>query len=393
MAMANQNKDCIVVNYPLPGNDDGGRVFIYGLDKPDADVDLASTDGQVMDTNLPTKGRTPGPNPTKLHVLFFCGGYPDHWTTFQPLAQRLSNTRQITGTSFGSDERIICGVTCLPGYDTHHNNFKKEGYTFDEMAVSLQSACKMLLSTIHDHFSTHHNENVSINIQLTGVFHDWGSYVGAIVVNRSNLLVPNYYHKVVYLDVLPPTHPKSRIPRDKLDVVKGLIMMSYTSLFAASHAIQRYASFWIAMPVQLIGYSFIFLVGLLPIQWLDHITFRTDRPKEYTLQKIIYLQYPYYYFWRGLIRQGPKQFMKTTMSDATLPEHVSTVGQHKGTPVLYMYGTKKNVMFHDTNAVAWLQRPDQRPSSVVQVDDAGHWLYRQKEDICYDSLCQFLGGT
>ena len=388
--MANQDKDCVVVNYPLPGNDSGGRVFIYGLDRPGVDCTGALTDGRVMETNRVKIGRFP--NPTKLQVIFFCCGYPNNCTTFQPLAQRLSNTLNLNGSKIGTgcDEKIICGVTCLPGYDTHHNNFKKEGYTFDEMAVSLQSACKMLLSTIKDHFSTHHNENVSINIQLTGIFHDLGCQVGAIAVNRSNRLEPNYYHKVVYLDVLPRAHPKSNIPRDKLNVVKSLKLILYKSLFAMCHAIQRYVSFWVAMPIELIGYSVLFLLCLLPVRFLDTKTFLLERPKEYTPRRIMYLQYPYYYLLRGYLSQGPELFWKTTMSDATLPEHVSTVGHHKGTPVLYMYGTKKNAMFHDTNAVAWLQHPDQRPSSVVQVDGAGHWLYRHKEDICYEAICQFL---
>jgi pimeloyl-ACP methyl ester carboxylesterase len=377
--------DLVSVTYPLPGNDVGGRVIIYGLDS--SKVDLASTDGKMM---LPNQRTAPQKKATTLHVLFFCGGFPDHWTTFQPLAQRLSATQISSGSERDTSERIICGVTCLPGYDTHHDNFKVEGYTFDEMAVSLQSACKVLLSTITEHYST--TNEVNVKIQLTGIFHDWGSYVGAMVVNRSNQLIPNYYHKVIFFDVLPSAHPKLRLPREKPNVWKGLILMSYTSLFALCHSIQRYISCLLAIPLSLVGYSVLHLLGLLPIQWLDNETFLSDRPKEYTLRKIIYMQYPYYYLWRGLMRQGPKQFLKTTLSDATLPENVSA-DTPNGTPVLYMYGTKKNAMFHDANTVAWLQQhpPNQQSSSVVKVEGVGHWLYRQNEDICYEAICKFIG--
>ena len=383
-------QDCVSVNYPLPGNDVGGRVLIYGLDRSNV---MTPNDSVTSGTSSPQKATT-------LHVLFFCGGFPDHWTTFQPLAQRLSATQYTTSgnQSTGSHEKIICGVTCLPGYDTHHNHFKGEGYNFDEMAVSLQSACKIFLSTITEQYSSQNSSNTTtdgnVNIKLTGIFHDWGSYVGAMVVNRSNQLVPNYFHKVVFFDVLPPAHPKLRIPREKANVWKVLILMAYTSLFAFCHTIQRYLTYWLAMPVSLVGYSVLHLLGLLPIQMFDNITFLTDRPKEYTLRKIIYMQYPYYYLWRGFIRQGPKQFLKTTLSDATLPENVSNVATGtppNGTPVLYLYGTKKNAMFHDANTVAWLQQPNQEPSKVVVVDDVGHWLYRQKEDICYNAICQFIG--
>ena len=214
-----------------------------------------------------------------------------------------------------------------------------------------------------------------------------------MVVNRSNQSVPNYYENVVFFDVLPMGHPKQRIPREKASVWKVLTMLSYTFLFALSNSIQRYLSYWLAMPLSLVGYSLLFIVGLLPIRWLDNKTFLLDRPKEYTLRKILYMQYPYYYLWRGFLRQGPKQFLKTTLSDATLPENVS-MDVPNGTPVLYLYGTKKNAMFHDANTVAWLQQqqpPNPQSSTVVQVNNAGHWLYRQNEDACYEAICKFIG--
>jgi pimeloyl-ACP methyl ester carboxylesterase len=350
-------EDCVVVPYPIPGNDVGGRIFIYGL--------------------LAAKKEL---NETKqtVNVLFFCGGFPDNCSTFQPLAERFCMMNNET-----SNSRMICGVTCLPGFDTHHNNFKI-GYTFDEMAVSLQAACKVLLTTVNENFVS----KQSIMIKLTGIFHDWGSYAGAMVVNRCNHNTPNYFMRVVYFDVLPPTHPKLRIQREPMDLYKSLIIASYTSLFALCHIIQRYLSYWLAAPVASIGYSFLFILGLLPIRWIDHKTVLSKRPKEFTIRKVISMQYPYYELWRGLLYQGPKRFVKTTMSDATLPENVSNVD---GTPILYMYGTNKNAMFHDVNVIAWLKQ--QNSQSVVPVNNAGHWLYRQQENICYEAIRNFIDIT
>jgi pimeloyl-ACP methyl ester carboxylesterase len=372
----------IVVNYPLPGNDEGGRVFIYGLNRTDNVSDIKSSNVQQdSDDTCSIKS-----NPSCIQVLFFCGGFPDHWSTFRPLAQRLcssNNSKNYDSDSSSTGipaKHIVCGVTCLPGYDTHHSNFKS-GYTFDEMVVSLQSACKVLLSTV-----TEKSLKDDVRMELTGVFHDWGSYVGAMAVNRSNHITPHYYKKVVFFDVLPPTHPKLRIRRETPHLLKSLILMSYTSLFATSHTIQRYLSYWLAFLVHLIGYCILFVLGILPVRWNDYQTFLSDRPREYTVRKQIYMQYPYYELWRGFLFQGPKKFLKTTLSDATLPENVTSVD---GTPVLYLYGTKKNAMFHDSNVLAWLQQ--QNPAAVVHVDDAGHWLYRQKENICYESILKFIG--
>jgi hypothetical protein len=78
------------IRYPIPGNDTGGRLILYG------------------DANAP-------------QILFFCGGFPDDCRSFGPLAERIAA------------ENALCGVTCLPGfdYDDNETKFKEHGYSFE----------------------------------------------------------------------------------------------------------------------------------------------------------------------------------------------------------------------------------------------------------------------
>jgi hypothetical protein len=283
--------DFVTLNYRIPGNDDGGRIFIYG--QPE---DHGITQPPLVESDNDHSNNT-------IHILFFCGGFPDTCSTFQPLAQRL----------VCSKKNLICGVTCLPGYDIHHNNFQK-GYTFDEMVVALREACNMLVSHVTEAKA---KMTLPADITLTGIFHDWGCYIGAMLVNRMNMEAPRYFGNVVYLDILPPLHPNLGIPRASMSISRALIITLYTSLFATCHVIQRYLSHWIAAPLGLIGYSLITLFGLAPIRSIDHKTFLMNGPKDYSLRKIISMQYPYYNLWRGFLFQGPKTFLTKTVGDAT----------------------------------------------------------------------------
>lgn len=279
--------------YAIPGNETGGRIFIY-------DGVAQSTDSR----DRPSERRTEIKK-TPLRLLFFCGGYPDDCSSFLSLAER-----------FAQENNIICGATCLPGYDTHHSDFKEE-YSFDEMVLSLKEACKCMVALVMEFHSVPQTE-----IDLTGVFHDWGSYVGAMLVNRMNLETPEFFHKVVFLDVLPPLHSSLKIPRQRKPLSQALVIVTYTGLFAFCHAIQRFISFWVAAPIQCIGFSLLTILGFSPIRLIDNKTFMKYRPKEYTLRKLISMQYPYYNVWSGILSRGPKDFLKNVLGDATLPANV-----------------------------------------------------------------------
>jgi pimeloyl-ACP methyl ester carboxylesterase len=264
----------------------------------------------------------------------------------------------------------LCGVTCMPGYDTHHGNFKASGYTFDEIVASLREATKSLrgLST-------------NPKAKLTGVFHDWGSMAGAMLSTRMNMEVPNYFSGLVYFDVLPPAHPSLQIPR-AMGFKKTVVFTSYTSLFATTHATQRFLSHYMAVPVLAFGFVALKLLGLIPTGRLDRETFLAKKPRL-SLRKIIYMQYPYFNMYKRLLL-GQERFA----ADCHLPVSVEE------TPVLYMYGTEKRINFHDDNTFAWLEKEakEGEKTRVVPVEKAGHWLYVHREDICYEAVKMFVLG-
>lgn len=331
-----------VLNYAIPGNDEGGRLVVFGNNK------------------------------NAEHILFFCGGWPDDCGAFSPIAKRLAAAAADSGSSnSSSSSSMLCGVTCLPGYDTHHENFKANGYTFDEAVASLREACKMLRTVV----------STNPKAALTGVFHDWGSAVGAMFVTRMNEEFPGYYADLVYFDVLPPAHKSLEIPR-QVTLKKAVVMFSYTSLFATCNAIQRYLSFYLAVPVLTVGFGAITLLGLKPTRQIDADTFHAKEPRL-SPRKLIYMQYPYFNMYKILLSGGGK----LDGMGFNLP-----VDAQK-TPVLFLYGVEKNINYHDDNVIAWLEKEGAKDGSktkVVPVENAGHWLYLQQEDVCYEAVKKFV---
>ena len=314
-----------IINYAIPGNDEGGRLFVYG--KKDA-----------------------------KHTVLFCAGFPDDCSTFLPLAQRLS-----------SDCNCLCGVTCMPGYDTH-DNLKPQGYTFDEVVASLREATKTLRAL-----------STNTSAQLTGIFHDWGSLVGAMCATRMNKEVAGYFSKLVYFDVLPPV-PESSNVKEAKNLKKSLVSAAYSTVLASSFAIQRFLSFYVAAPVCLIGFTMLGLLRLTPTGPIDAAIFEKREPKL-ALRKMLYMAYPYFYMYKAMILgQGQS-------AGCNLPSDLDE------TPVLYMYGTEKNIQFHDDNHLVWLKKEAAKKDSktrVVAVDKAGHWLYLQQPDTCYENVKSFI---
>jgi pimeloyl-ACP methyl ester carboxylesterase len=90
--------------------------------------------------------------------------------------------------------------------------------------------------------------------------------------------------------------------------------------------------------------------------------------------------YPYYYMFRCFLRG-------TGFEDIHLPLDL------KSTPILYIYGTEKNVMFHDKISLAIMEREERECRSecrVVAVEGAGHWMYVQKLEVCLEEIKRFI---
>lgn len=261
----------------------------------------------------------------------------------------------------------------MPGYDTYDNDFKAEGYTFDETVASLREATKSLRAL-----------STNPRAKLTGVFHDWGTVSGAMCSSRMNAEEPNYFARLIFFDALPPAHESLQIPSAVPNFKTIFISILYTALFATAHALQRIVSYYIAAPVQTVGFGSLMLLGLTPTGRIDQETFEAKEPKM-SLRKLIYMQYPYFYLYKGMLSGQSKELFK--VNGCHLPVNVEE------TPVLYMYGKDKVIQYHDDNVLAWLQKDGAKEgpkTKVVPVEKAGHWLYLQQETVCYEAVKSFV---
>merc|ERR1712071_260267 len=107
-----------------------------------------------------------------------------------------------------------------------------------------------------------------------------------------------------------------------------------------------------------------------------------QREVPFALNHMIYMCYPYWNRYKAVLNGS-----SWTIPEVTLPKDLKSI------PVLYMYGTNKNVMFHDYVSVKILEREHREgmsKSNAIAVDGAGHYLYVQKPDICIKEVADFM---
>lgn len=309
-------------------------------------------------------------------IALLCPGFPDDQTVFQPFAKALS------------EKGMLVGVMCLPGYEhseevpwTNHN---KDGYTFDEMTQAVREASKALRAA-----STHKSP------ELTGMFHDWGCFPGAMWSSRleeeakdaSGALKP---HKMVYFDVVVGPSPKAKdVPTDveKLSTKEAVSGILYWFLFALGFLVQRYISKPLAPLVALPPLIFLTILGLTPTYDFDNVAsepFYGD--KKPGLDRLFYMTYPYLnHFklaWSGKNLGGAKALV-------TLHE------DWKSMPILYLYGEKKKTQFHNFATLEMLKREEREKlslSKAVGVKEGGHYLFIQKQDECLKEVLDFVNA-
>lgn len=347
-----------VLNYPIPGNPTGGILHIYG--EPAAAQD----------------------------VILYCGGFPDGLDPISDLAERLATPRD------GQDVGCYVGVTCFPGFDNESFNeqkfagFKKSGFTFDEVTCCVRDAADLLFEE-HAKSVSSSKDDCTNFILMT---HDWGAVVGHLFINRA-IEEPSFtQHKpdrVVMLDVLLRPNPYSNY-REVLrgtDIYKPtrrdyLISLSYRTAFALSFAALQYISETAGLILLAILKTIVFsILKLNPLHDFEGGHFR-ERAKD--LKHFLYMMYPYYHMFKEMAKGSESVF-----TAATLPLDL------KETPVLYIYGSKKNVMFHDYSSIALLEREEREglsESRVVRLEDCGHWMYCQEPEVCESEIRKFLKG-
>lgn len=325
-----------VVEHPIAGEDKAGALFLYG--KPDS-----------------------------ARIAVLCAGYPDDHEVFQAFASRLAD-----------EAGCLVGVTCLAGFDDRkerpYTANKLSGYSFDEMTGSLREAVKALRA-----------ESTNKDAKLIGIFHDWGMAPGTMYTNRTleegtEDLIPD---RLVIFDVLAPPHPKATdVPTTRKDTFyETFVTLAYRAVFAAAFGLRRYISKFLAQAVFLSGMITLTVLGLGPSLDIDNKVFE-QRQKKPPLDRFVYMAYPYYYALKSMVSGNLEQ----DFPGMSLPLDLAR------TPVLYMYGTEKRIMFHDRRSVAMLENENKKggKSKVVVVEKAGHYLYVQQEDICMKEAVKFV---
>jgi len=316
------------VTYPIPHDEEGGTLFLIG--KPDAP-----------------------------RIVLMCAGFPDNHSAFMSLAERLA------------DKNCFVGVACLPGYDKMG---WKDGYTFQDWVYCLQEAAKALRG----------KSTTVTPAKFTGIFHDWGCVAGEMFTSRAIAngdLIPD---ELILFDVCVKPHPDADTSNLVLEesilgaLYSFAVVFAYQIILAISFVLQRYISKHLAVLAYVVGFKIIGWLHLVPLGDADN-SYVLKRLETMDRHHLTYMAYPYFYFWKAVLTP---QDLQTCHLPLDLQK----------TPVMYLYGADKNINFHDPPSVALLQEEAKKGhrSKVVKVESAGHWLYAQQEDVCFEEISKFL---
>lgn len=295
------------------------------------------------------------------HLVLMCAGFPDDETVFQPMAEKLAQSAH-----------SFVGIMCLPGYESSSNfHLARDGYTFLEWVVYVQEAVKSLRAL-----------STNPEAKLIGVFHDWGCLAGHMFANRAveSNLTDIMFDRLVLFDVLLPPHPRAHkpllalSPREKLFLQVGVL---YQVVLAMIWLMQRYVNRYMAWVAYTIWMQVLGLLGLLPICPDEVSNLMTRYPKQaFTM---LYRTYPYYGLWKAILGKTIMQ----SFAGAFLPLDLNR------TPVLFMYGAAKPFALHDHYALAIIEQ-NGYPCRVVSVEQAGHWLFLQQPELCFQHVKDFI---
>lgn len=326
-----------IVTYNIADDPNGGAVFLYG-------------------------------NADASNIAIFCAGYPDDHENGQAFCSSLAEKN---GT--------LVGLTCLPGYDDRPEKpwetHKSGGYTFDEMVNAIRDGVKVLRA-----------ESTNEKAKLTGIFHDWGVIPGTLWANRSledaNADSPD---ELVLFDVLGRVHYDHRkdVPDyKKPSLFEEFVTIYYRIVFAGAFGLQHYVSTYLGLLFFVFGNLSTVIFGISPTLAIDRKVIQARVPPMSPF-RMIYMAYPYFNMFKMIFSGRSNEFMAWT----SLPKDL------KKTPVLYLYGTQKRVMFHDNGTVKYLEREakeNKSKSNAIAVEDAGHWLYIHQPDLCLKKVMEFM---
>jgi pimeloyl-ACP methyl ester carboxylesterase len=296
-------------------------------------------------------------NKASKNVLFFHGGFPDDHSVFLPLAKQIASTQD-----------CLIGVSCMPGYHLEEPwNFKPEGFTFNEMTQCCHDAIQTLMA-----------QSSCRDARLMCILHDWGVLVGIQYVTQRQGTMPT---QLVLFDVCAPPHPSIKIQAPTPSLYQVFTETLYRIVFAICFVLQRSVSSSLAQFIYPFCAFILFrnnIVKLGPVKACD-VEFIEAHP----VKKLIWMMYPYWHLLTSLLSSEGRTMLETF--------HLPPL---EDMPVLYMYGLDKNAMFHDLASVQLLEQEMHagKKSKIVPVKNAGHWLYVQQPDLCYQQVVEFCFG-
>lgn len=336
-----------IANYPIPGDETGGRLFLFG-------------------------------NPNAQKIIFFCPGYPDDHSCFSPLAARLAKELD-----------AFCGVTCLAGYDDcpekSWTSFRPQGYTMEEWVQALRTAAKIFRQeATHD------------KVVFTNIFHDWGSLVGCTFANRvleekDPWLSPN---QIVYFDILPfqahKDEPK-RPPPEQHSFWRIFIELLYKPPLALAFFLYHRISKYPAILVSRATLRLLEVSGLSPFGRHD---WDTIRGRKLDPSRMTYMTFPYYKATVETLQLPCKLYKDILFSFYTASVAMKSMAAFHlplldQVPVLFLYGSSKRVPLHDQNVADFLHEHAGKSDSIG-VQNAGHWAHLQQPDVCFEAVKKFI---
>lgn len=230
---------------------------------------------------------------------------------------------------FSSTHRII--AMCFPGFQKDGaSNLPKWGYDLEYLRDAMHET---LASIAEDEGQ----------FEFTFVIHDWGAFLGLMYSNK----YPERIKEIICFDVGIVRKPP---------IKSVIIILFYQMWFCASYAIATLISRWLGQ--FLLMFFFIFLsrfIGPAPYDTLH-------RPVQEVDVRMCYPYIQFYFGERGYFRAGPKKMAR--------PRFPS------GIPFFFMFGRKKNTMFHTDD---FLDQLDEAPGCRWKAYEAGHWLHEHED--------------
>lgn len=343
MESATTNGSCqpnIRLTYPLPGDEAGGCLFVFG-------------------------------NRNASKLVFASGGFPDDHQVLAAVAATLA-----------AHHDCLVGVVCVPGTDDRPErpwqSHPRDGFRLSQITNIYHEAVKVLRS---------HSTNSQA--KMVYLLHDWGSFFGLQLANRNldsegtstqRLYAP---YRIVILDLIFGPHPSQRaelpkkLPRPPLVrfVYLKVVEVFYRVMFALC-----YIGFYYLGSKAAAAWFKLCSAVAIPLQLSPGSPEDNAYVTQKNLEHVTYMCYLYYYLCKSIITLNAKEFDGMHMPPLEL------------VPVLFLYGSRKNANFHPESTVAVLENDMQRggASRVVAVENAGHWIHLQQPEVCMKEIGRFI---